>query len=159
MKTILLIRHGEAEYKSANGDFDRELTNNGKKQIEKTANCIKAIQIRPQIIICSPATRTEETIRIICDKLGMNEKEVNYNSDLYYKGMDAYIDQVVSTNDDFDSLLMVGHNPAISQLANYFCSNSFEGLTTGAVVGFTVDVEQWEKLFSCDSSKIAQIEF
>lgn len=159
MKTIILIRHGEAEYKSANGDFDRTLTNNGKKQIEKTSSFIKAKQIKPQIIISSPATRTEESIRIICEKLVINEREVNYNSDLYYKGMDEYIDQVISTNDDYNSLMIMGHNPAISQLANYFCSNNFGGLTTGAIVGFTFDVDQWEKLFSCDSSKITQIEF
>jgi phosphohistidine phosphatase len=154
MKTLILIRHGEAEYSCQNSDFDRELSSNGKTQIVKAADILVSLNIRPQIIIASPASRTEETTIILCNKLSFNLKDVEYESNFYYKGYDAYIDKIIGTNDSVDSLLIVGHNPAISELASSFSRSSIFEMTTGAIVVFSFDILSWSSIYSCEKMEI-----
>jgi len=153
MKTLIFVRHGEAGYEAEN-DFKRPLTQLGKSQAEQVAMLLLAHQIKPSAILCSSAVRTIETCGIICQKLKIETNEVQTFLKFYSKGFETYIDEIIALDNAIDSVMIVGHNPAISQLVNYFCKDEIIHMKPGVMVAISFDFEDWNLIFSTSSTII-----
>ena len=114
---LYLMRHGDAERKARVTDFQRALTSFGKKQVKMQAEQFKTpMGIRPDCIFCSTAKRARETAE------GLKElfKGVPffYRETLYLAPTHRLIDLVRETDDLFERILIIGHNPGLEQLAS-----------------------------------------
>lgn len=121
---IYLIRHGEAEQNK--DDFQRKLTSRGIEEI----NTVKHIlQSRENLTIwVSSARRTTETYKILNLKT-----EATFYEHLYLATLQELLKTIWSNKVDSD-LLIIGHNPGLSQLASYLLSDDTE-LSTGELIG------------------------
>jgi phosphohistidine phosphatase len=147
MKTLIFVRHGEAGHEAAS-DYKRGLTPAGKLQAENIAKLLLGQHLIPEAVLCSSATRTMETCDIICRDLNLVNDDVQTFLKFYSKGFEAYIDEVIALDNAIECAMIVGHNPAVSQLVNYFCKDEFLHLKPGSMVAVAFDMEDWNSIFS-----------
>ena len=115
MKTLLLLRHSKAGVGAP--DRDRGLTGRGRRQAAAAGRYLAAEDLLPDLVICSDARRTRETL----DGLALEEgTAVHFTPDLY----DGHVPELLALvrgigDDSISCVLVVGHNPTISDAGRY----------------------------------------
>jgi phosphohistidine phosphatase len=97
-------------------------------------------------IIASPAERAFATALIIADKLGIKANKVVSNEKLFTGDESDVLEVMESLDDSIKSVLIVGHNPVITMVANHFANPKLESLPTTGVVSVHLDTEKWVDL-------------
>ena len=80
------------------------------------ATYIAERRLVPDIIVCSSAQRTRETLRVLRDALG-KDVPVNIDGALYMASAADLLHQVQGLDDSMASAMLVGHNPGLQDLA------------------------------------------
>jgi phosphohistidine phosphatase len=135
MKTLYLLRHGEAQ-SSGYEDFDRPLTDHGKATIEKVGKQL-ASGTQPDLVIYSPAMRTLETKEIVAQHLDKKTQYIEYKN-LYAAPVQDIFNMIQSIDYNYQSLLIIAHNPGLSDLTSEFNPMSPSILSPGELVQFTI---------------------
>lgn len=118
MKKLYLLRHAEKQNPSNyEYDHDIELTQKGIEDANIMANTLKRRDITIDLIATSTARRTKTTAKIFAEVLAYDKSIMN-NEALYQANVNELIESISYTFDDVKSLMVVGHNPSLSQLAN-----------------------------------------
>jgi phosphohistidine phosphatase len=116
---VILVRHAHAEWPSWSGrDFDRPLTPRGEEDAARTAHELRQAGHRPALLLASPALRTRQTAGIIAGILELAEGTLKFD-DGFYNSTPATLAAAlrhVTRNTD-GCVMLVAHNPAISELA------------------------------------------
>ncbi|WP_422538061.1 SixA phosphatase family protein [Bartonella apihabitans] len=116
-----LMRHGEAEIgKKLEKDIDRSLSEKGRFDAKIIGTILPDYISGPLTIICSPAQRTRQTLDALCLKSSISLKFIDK---LYYGNFDDYISLITTISQDGVPLLVIGHNPAISQVVTQLNNN------------------------------------
>jgi phosphohistidine phosphatase len=113
------MRHGPAEDVAETGrDFDRVLTASGKTRVGRVAELLVASSEVPLVIHTSPLLRTRETASIVAQIAGCPEPAV---VDALAPGHDAraLLDTLLVTLPDDARVMLVGHEPDMSDLADH----------------------------------------
>jgi phosphohistidine phosphatase len=117
-KTLYLLRHAKAEAGSAaKEDHDRALIPRGLKAAETMGKYMAAEGIRPQKILCSTAARARETWEKAEAAIGPKKGSVEYTKKLYLASANETRALIAHMPESVHSLLIVGHNPGLHQLA------------------------------------------
>lgn len=120
MKRLYIVRHGAAQSSyEAGSDFARELTPSGCERVRRVAEWLRAQPgtVPPQRIIASRAPRASETGGIFADVLGLAGDAFSKIRELYSGGANEYLNTLVeSLPDEVSCAMVVGHNPAVSEL-------------------------------------------
>lgn len=155
-KTICLMRHSESVAElSANitKDFDRPLTDNGIHQLEGVRDQLKALSFLPDVVLCSPSVRTRQTLEWIQEVLGA-DVTVDFDEALYGIDVSALIEKLHNLEDDKQCVLIVGHNPSISDVIQRFFNKvpNNEALPINfpikpsQFVVFNIDTNSWQNI-------------
>lgn len=162
MKTVSILRHAQAAY-DAPSDIQRPLTAHGKEQARALGRWMKNDSFRPDIIYCSPARRTRETLEgITRDYPEILNAAKTQTPDHLYNAPAAYIMDILKhTQDEHTHILVIAHNPGIHQLslilgghvASSALAHALSGpYVPGTLTRFSFDsLEQWRDL-SADKS-------
>jgi phosphohistidine phosphatase len=147
MKTVYIVRHGKAVPAHANiADADRLLTDTGVARTCKIAEYMTESKPVIDQIIASPAERAYATALIIADKLGIAANKVVSHEKLFTGDESDVLDVIETLNDSVKSVLIVGHNPVITLVANHFAEPKLESLPTTGVVSVHLDTDKWVDL-------------
>jgi phosphohistidine phosphatase len=122
MRTLVLLRHAKAEAHGTRPDFERELTDRGRADAGAAGSWLADHGHYPGLVICSPAARTRQTWHAIAVALAqaspdLPAPEVRYAEGLYDGGRTEVIDQLRTVPDDVTTVLVVGHNPTMSDVS------------------------------------------
>src|SRR5579863_1617512 len=116
MRRLILFRHAKAEPRSGAGDdFDRALTPRGCEDAALVGAALASEGLAPDFALISPARRAAETW--VCAREAFPGIRTELDRSLYNAGADeirALIDKVA---DRCDTLIVVGHNPGLQELA------------------------------------------
>jgi phosphohistidine phosphatase SixA len=116
-KHIFIARHGHADFDCVS-DKLRNLTGQGQQAVESSATFIKNkcedYKLDIDLCICSDAIRTIQTSEIICKQLAISK--LKKHSELYSTVASKWMDHIIGS--EVDNLVLVGHNPTLSQLVN-----------------------------------------
>ena len=115
---IYLLRHAESPMSSLIDDHSRPLSDTGKEDASTLAKYICDNKICFDLTLCSTSDRTKETLTIIKDRSIDSFREINYLDELYNASKDKIL-EVISRRTN-QSILVVGHNPGISELISDF---------------------------------------
>ena len=115
MKRLMILRHAQTAPAGEGGDRERKLTPQGLEDARMRGETMKAKNYVPDFILCSPVTRTRQTLDQIAATLGKIQTE--FQKVIYEGGYDEILSLVRSVDDSCMALLVVGHNPAIHQFA------------------------------------------
>jgi phosphohistidine phosphatase len=143
MKTIYVLRHGKAKDGSLFGtDKERKLNNTGKEQVQAIAkNFIEKQKTIIDCIITSDAVRTQMTTKIVAAEIGCNN--IVIQPTLYNAPLEVYYEVIMQQPDAYNNVLIVGHNPGITNFVNSLGIIKLDNMPTSGIVGFTSNCTNW----------------
>jgi phosphohistidine phosphatase len=115
-RTIVLLRHAKADNPPAVADPDRPLTTRGHADAAAAGAWLSHRGFLPDLVLCSPARRTRETWHGVALALS-TAPDVRYDEQVYAASARDLLDLVSAADDDAGTVLLVGHNPGLSQLS------------------------------------------
>jgi phosphohistidine phosphatase len=109
-------RHAKSSWKHADlSDHDRPLNKRGKRDAPRLREHLKNEHLVPDAVISSTAIRARATAKAVAKASGY-KREIIFNQSLYEAGPRAYFDVLHVLSDDYDRVLIVGHNPGLEEL-------------------------------------------
>lgn len=124
--TVYLMRHGiAAEPSRETRDADRALTPEGIRKTMRVAVGLRALNVRPELILSSPLRRAEETARLVAEALGPSPA-VEIYSPLAAGAAPKTVLGNLPRMRGLHQLLLVGHQPDLGRLASYLMTGSAE---------------------------------
>ena len=148
MKTLYIVRHGKT-YKSID-DLERELMPVGIERMRKLGNYLSENNCKIDVLYSSYARRAVQTAQIIADAIQFPKDRIVTSEKLYFTGQDAYFDILVEQDNSVESILLVGHNPDITNVAQFFIPDIVSYMQTGACFCFDFDTDDWTKIFTAE---------
>ncbi|MEZ0449107.1 SixA phosphatase family protein [Cellulomonas sp. ICMP 17802] len=147
-RRLLLLRHAKAEHPDLIADVQRPLSLVGRRQSARVGARLAADGLVPDLVLCSTSVRTRQTWELARSTLGA-DPTVRYLEDLYYAGSHALAELVRAVPADVRTLLVVGHEPTMSQAA-VLLSGPESDPTTLARVRVGVPTAGWSLLEVAD---------
>jgi phosphohistidine phosphatase len=142
MKTLFLLRHAKSSWKDqSQADFERPLNRRGKRAAETIGKYFKTSSIFPELILCSPAERTRETVELVL-KASRWSTEVRYDQRIYEASAQRLVEVVSQIDNDRKVAMLVGHNPGLEDLLLLFTGNT-EVMPTGAIAKVLLKTTKW----------------
>jgi phosphohistidine phosphatase len=146
MKMLYIMRHGKAEDGLNKADYKRKLSSKGIKRNQKICTQLKERKIVFDTILCSNANRTIETAQIIADCLNYPQGDIQEAKELYLATVRTLLDQLYALDNKINSVLMIGHNPGISELIGSLSGKLIDWLPTSALIALEIDTDLWENI-------------
>ena len=116
MATLLLMRHAKSDWgDSSLADHERSLNARGRKAAPRMGLLLREQGLVPELIVTSTARRAVETTNAVVESLGY-EGRVEMTRRLYLAEPAAYLDVLGELSPHYGRVLLVGHNPGISEL-------------------------------------------
>ncbi|MCX6280099.1 MAG: histidine phosphatase family protein [Bacteroidetes bacterium] len=154
MKTLYLIRHAKASWEMPGvSDADRPLIPKGVKKTMLVLDFLQKRETKIDLIISSPAVRAYETAQIIAAGLDYPISKIKTDRKIYDGYYDRILDIVYGAANNLNSLMIFGHNPTITNLANLFLHPGIDNMPTSCVVCLSFDTEKWEHIPSVEAKQ------
>lgn len=116
-KHVFLLRHAKSSWDDPSvDDHDRPLAPRGRRAAARIADYAMETGIRPDLILCSSAMRARQTLERIAPSLG-RDAEIHIERSLYGATEDRLLERLQALSDEVDSVMMIGHNPGVQDLA------------------------------------------
>lgn len=143
---LFLLRHAHTEkVRKGMSDFERELDERGKKQLEGLTNHLRKNYSDVQFqICCSPAVRTKSTFKAIEPCLSI--KQTSYDHELYLPSRNNLLHYLWNLNQFGNDIMIVSHNNGISDLASYILDEPISLPTCALVVIRFDDFEETSEI-------------
>lgn len=128
-------------------DIDRPLMQEGINSTHIMADHLKAQKIRIKHIVSSPAKRAIATTEIMAKAFGISKESILVYDELYKADIPAFEDCIFSLPDDWDHVMLVSHNPGITQFAMSLVQLG-ELMPTAGVLSLSFEMERWMNLYA-----------
>lgn len=116
MKRVLLLRHAKSSWDDPSlDDIERPLNKRGRRAASAMAQHFRDKGLRPEIVLCSPAVRTRQTLDLLLPALG--DAPIQFDDRIYDAAMQTLLARLLELPDKISSVLIVGHNPGLERLA------------------------------------------
>ena len=127
----------------------------GQKDIERTLNAIglqnasrMGMKLKEEayafdIILSSPADRALTTATLIAEQVGYDPARIHINEEIYEASVRTLLQTVNNFKNEWSSVLLVGHNPSVSYLAEYISDGEVGSVATCGMVHLTFDTDNW----------------
>ena len=114
---LWLLRHAKSSWDDDRlADRDRPLAPRGERDADHLAEHLVASDVRPALVLCSAGLRARQTLGRVFHGLG-DAFEVRVEPGLYTFDASTLLSRLRSVLDDVPSVMIVGHNPALQELA------------------------------------------
>lgn len=154
-KRITLLRHAKSSWKDASvPDRDRPLNRRGSKSAPDMGKRLADRGVRPSLLLTSPAKRARETARLIARELNYPLEFIQSESELYLATPETILQVVARQDDGFNDVMVFGHNPGITELANQLGDRNIDNVPTCGVVGIELDVQEWAEIVAADGKTV-----
>ncbi len=147
MKTLYIVRHAKSSWDfEALLDFDRPLKDRGVNDAADMASRLNRAGHVPELIISSPATRALQTAKIFCEGLDIPESRISLSDDFYDAGCEDLMNVISRMDDTFSSLMIFGHNPGFTELANHLGTMVIDNIPSSGIVVLKFNTGKWEEI-------------
>jgi len=152
-RILFLVRHAKSSWKDLSlADHDRPLNKRGVKNAPLMGQRLARMTHRPEIVISSSALRALTTAKTLAPYVGIDEEDVVVDPDLYHAGSRDIMRIVAGLNDRYQNVMVVGHNPGITQLANQLGGEPIANVPTCGMVVIRFETNQWAAVSSAPST-------
>lgn len=150
MRRLFLLRHAEAAPPEGGQDFERPLSERGRAAAERLGRYLARENLRPDLALVSSARRTRETWAALDAALGGVPARVERV--IYESGRDGLLAEVAALDGDKTSVIVVGHNPGIEDLARLLVGSAqptaraqmLQSFPPAALAVIDFDMESWD---------------
>ena len=132
---LVIVRHAKAAPSGAS-DFERPLTDRGALDAGSAGAWLRDQGVDPEVVLVSAARRTQETWRALSTAAGW-ALEATFDQGLNAAGSDTVLDLLRVQDEAARAVVVIGHNPTMSYLAQLLDDGECEpGLAGSMVAGF-----------------------
>lgn len=151
-RKLTLLRHSKAA-KDGTADHERQLTKAGRADASAAGRAMHDSGVRPELVVVSTSVRTRETWELAGAELE-GQPAVRFEDRIYDNTVEDLLDVIRATSEEVRSLVLVGHNPSMAELAVQLDDGSgdqkarrllAERFPTSAYAAFAVD-SPWERV-------------
>ncbi|WP_138433906.1 SixA phosphatase family protein [Winogradskyella algicola] len=146
MKSITLVRHGKSSWEFDVSDTLRPLKNRGINDAKLVANQFVKSNELPDFIYSSPAVRAFSTCKIFLEVFNLSEDSVIVKDDLYDFGGESVINFIKRLPNNYNLVMIFGHNHAFTSIANIFGDKFIDNLPTSGLIKLNFDISYWKEL-------------
>lgn len=147
MKRLYLIRHAKSSWKTPNlADFERPLNKRGKMDAPFMGKRLKKYNIRPDFMISSPAKRALKSAKVIAKEINFPIKKIVTSKSIYTGDMPDLLKLIQNFDDSFNHVVLFGHNPCLTMLANYLTNYQVENIPTCGIFGMEFNINSWKEV-------------
>ena len=147
-RLLTLVRHAEAgsEHGSRIRDCNRPLTTRGRQDANRLGVRFSSLDIAPDSIWTSDAERALTTTQILLAASAIPPGRLEIRSGLYLAHMSTLCDLIREADAEIQHLVVVGHNPGLSELWDWLCDKEGFGLPTCGVARLELGISRWNQL-------------
>lgn len=146
MKTVYLIRHAKSSWSDSSlRDIDRPLNKRGYRDAPFMAKLLRGHGVEPDLIISSPANRARTTAGYFAEELGIDKKAIDLRQEIYEAYARDIIEMIQSLPDTANTVLIFGHNPCFTSVANTFSKEYIPNIPTCGITKIEADVASWSE--------------
>jgi len=155
MLTLTLLRHAKSSWDDqVLDDFDRPLAKRGEKAAPLMGAALAQMRLRPDLVICSGAVRTRQTLALVLEQLGGRTPQVAFDDGIYLAPPDKILARVRAISSGPHHVMVVGHNPGMEELAQELAGTGpadaralmAAKFPTAGLAVFTFDAESWREI-------------
>lgn len=144
MKELILVRHAKSSWKDPTlRDHDRPLNKRGKRDAPEMGERLARSGRDPDLMVSSSAVRALDTARAIAGKLGYPCERIAASERLFHAGVAELLQVIQGVDDSVDSLMLFGHNPGLTDLANHIGPREILNMPTCAVLHLRFQADIW----------------
>ncbi len=130
-RQLVLIRHTKSSWDDLSmRDFDRPIRKDRIEDAKNMAAKLKGLKLEPDLIICSPAKRTRQTVEYFYDKLKYSPEKIKFEKRIYESSAEEILQVVRETDAKVKTLVLLGHNSSITDFANMFITEKIMEVPT-----------------------------
>ena len=142
MKTVILLRHAKSSWDSpALSDFQRPLNSRGIRDAPRIGAWIAEQGIRPDGVLCSAATRAQETLAGLQTTLDLGTN-ITITDDLYLATPTTTVELLSRVDDSVECSLVIAHNPGMEGLLSGLCGTD-NSMPTCALAVIELPIDSW----------------
>jgi phosphohistidine phosphatase len=145
MKRLILVRHAKSSWANpGQEDIDRPLNDRGKRNAPEMARRLRGRGELPMLIVSSPARRALATARLMAEEFSIARDAIVIEDTLYEASVDTWCRVIAALPPDVDSVLIVGHNPTLTELGNRLCpAVRIDNIPTCGVLRLDYGLKSW----------------
>lgn len=152
-KILYLVRHAKSSWKDDSlSDKERPLSGRGRASAPEMGLRLREQGHQPDLIISSPANRAYSTARLLARELGFKVEDIVTHDSLYFSGLISMTNMLEKLDDQYRKVMIVGHNPAMTNLLNALADTSTINMPTCAIAVIGFDIASWSELDSVDGN-------
>ena len=148
MKVITFLRHSKSSWENNIDDINRPLSEIGIEKIKKIANSSKDHFISSEIVFTSSANRALYTAVLLSRTLSINLNKIKICDELYTFDHNKVFDFIETINNNYSEVVLVGHNPAFTEISNYFSENKILNLPTARWFSLKFESDNWSDIIN-----------
>lgn len=118
---LIILRHGKSDWDNNETDFDRPITDRGKRGAQHIGVWLAQNKLNPDMVISSPAERARLTAQKMMKAMGETDHYIVYDKRIYEATLNDLLDVLSCISKDTKRVILVGHNPGLEQLLLYLC--------------------------------------
>ena len=147
MKTLYLLRHAKSSWNFDElSDQERPLNDRGRDDAPKMGQALAKRRICPDLVVSSPAVRAMSTALLVAREMQYPHDKIAVEPGIYGADVEALLAIIRALPDTAASVLLVGHNPTITETANELSPSSLNEMPTAAVVCLRFETDKWEEV-------------
>jgi phosphohistidine phosphatase len=147
MKTVYIVRHAKSSWENPLlPDDQRPLLEKGKKRTKKIIDFLLRQDVSVDLMISSHAVRALETAKILAHALRYPKENIRIDSRIYSTDGNGLFDEFNDLPEKSSSVMIIGHNPALTDFVNSFLDAKIDHLPTSGVFSITFRTERWEEV-------------
>ena len=143
MKKLIIIRHCKSSWSDLSlNDFDRPLNNRGVQDGNLMSKELSKKIDNVDLLISSSSKRTRLTADFFIELIKINK--ISFIDDLYHSSSENIINKLKKISNTHESIMVIGHNPGLTDLVNKLTSINLYNLPTCGVAIVNLNIKNWD---------------
>lgn len=153
MRTLFLIRHAKSSWDSPGlRDFNRPLNERGLRDAPKMAQILVGQKVVPDLLVSSPAKRAITTAQFFAAAFGIPGESIDQRPEIYEAAPRDILKVIAGLPDPAHTVLLFGHNPTFTDVANHFSDELIYNIPTCGIVRIDSGAATWREMYEGNSS-------
>lgn len=138
MKTLIIVRHAKSSWDVAvQSDHERTLNQRGLQDAPRIAELIAKRYPVLDAIVSSTAVRALTTARFMAEGYGPPQTALTTTARIYEADVAGLLNVIDELNPNYNAVMLVGHNPGVTELVRYLADRTFSHMSTCNVAVIT----------------------
>jgi phosphohistidine phosphatase len=146
IKNLFLVRHAKSDWSvSGQKDFERQLNGRGLSDAPKIGRKLYEMDVKPDLIISSPAERARLTSELVAEQLKYDTDKIVFDPDIYEASVRSLLNVINGIDDKYKNVIIFGHNPTFTYIAESLTKKEIGNIPTCGAVHIEFNIKSWKE--------------